>query len=146
MNSNQYGRLMEQASKLKSENKLDDAEKILQKLMLQAEIKEKVIVANNLATIEHARGNIEKALFLLEPLLEDDTAIESPYTFGLAAQLYAPLDRRNEAERSLNQAVKVFREDAPPLTGRGDRAPLLVRIHCSAHAGRRRPRGPPPGY
>jgi len=115
LNSEHYGQLMEQASKLISENKLDDAEKILQKLMLQAESKQKIIVANNLATIEHARGNIEKALFMLEPLLEAGTAIESPYTFGLAAQLYAQLDRRNEAERCLNQAVKVFEKMLPRL-------------------------------
>jgi len=115
LNSEQYGQLMERASKLVSENKLDDAEKILQELLPHAESKEKIVVANNLATIEYARGNIEKALFLLEPLLEAGTAIESPYTFGLAAQLYARLDRRNEAERCLSQAVKVFEKMLPRL-------------------------------
>ncbi len=119
MNSEQYSRLMEQASKLISEKKLDDAEEILQKLMFQVEIKKKIIVANNLATIEHARGNIEKALFLLEPLLEAGTTIESPYTFGLAAQLYASLNRRDEAERCLGHAVKVFEKMLPRLQEEG---------------------------
>ena len=113
MNPEQYGQLMEQASKLISENKLDDAEKILQKLMPHAEGKERIVVANNLATIEYARGNIEQALSLLGPYLEAGTATESPYTLGLAAQLYARLERRNEAERFLNQAVKVFEKKLP---------------------------------
>ena len=63
--------------------------------MPHAEGKEKVIVANNLATVEYARGNLEQALALLEPYLEASTAIESPYTLGLTAQLYAFLDRRS---------------------------------------------------
>ncbi len=119
MNSEQYGQLMERASKLVSENKLDDAEKILQELLPHAESKEKIVVANNLATIEYARGNIEQALSLLEPYLKAISNVESPYTFGLAAQLYACLDRRNEAERCLNQAVKIFEKKLPYLREAG---------------------------
>ncbi|MBW6463446.1 MAG: tetratricopeptide repeat protein [Firmicutes bacterium] len=115
MNSDQYGQLMERASKLISENKLDNAEKILQKLMPHAKGKEKVVVTNNLATIEYARGNVKQALSLLEPYLETGSAIESPYTLGLAAQLSAKLERRNEAEHFLNRAVKVFESKLPAL-------------------------------
>lgn len=68
---------------------------------------------NNLATIEYARGNIEQALSILEPYLETDSTVESPYTLGLAAQLYAQLGRRNEAERLLKQAVKAFQKNSP---------------------------------
>jgi len=106
---------MEQASKLISEKKLDNAEKILQKLMPHAKGKEKIVIANNLATIEYARGNVKKALSLLEPYLKKGSSIESPYTLGLAAQLYARLERRKEAEHFLNQAVKVFESKLPSL-------------------------------
>ncbi len=119
MNPEQYAQLMEQARELISEEKLDDAEKILQKLMTQAEGREKIVVANNLSTVEYARGNIEKALSLLEPYLETGSPIESPYTLGLAAQLYACLDHRNEAERSLNRAVKAFEKMPPNLEEEG---------------------------
>jgi len=119
LNSDKYGQLMEQASKLISENKLDDAEKILQELMPHTENKERIIVANNLATIEYARGNIEQALSLLEPYLEADSATQSPYTYGLAAQLYAQLERRNEAERLLKQAKEAFEKKLPYLREEG---------------------------
>lgn len=74
---------------------------------------------NNLATIEYARGNIEQALSILEPYLETDSTVESPYTLGLAAQLYAQLGRRNEAERLLKQAVKAFQKKLPYLREEG---------------------------
>lgn len=119
MNLERYGQMMEKASKLISENKLDDAEKILQRLMPEADGKEKIVVANNLATIEYTRGNIGQALSLLGPYLEDDAPVESPYTFGLAAQLFARLDRRDEAERCLNRAVKVFEKILPYLREEG---------------------------
>jgi tetratricopeptide (TPR) repeat protein len=115
LNSDQHEKLMEQASKHISEKELDSAEKILQNLLPQAKGKEKIFIANNLATIEYARGNLKQALSLLEPSLETGSAVESPYTLGLAAQLYARLGRRKEAEHFLNQAVKVFESKLPSL-------------------------------
>jgi len=115
LNSDQHEKLMDKASKLISEKELDSAEEILQNLLPLAKGKDKNVIANNLATIEYARGNIKQALSLLEPYLVTGSAVESPYTLGLAAQLYARLERRKEAENFLNQAVKVFESKLPSL-------------------------------
>jgi len=115
LNPEQFMQMMEKVSKLMGEKKLDEAEKILQKLMQETDSEEKTIVLNNLASIAYERGKIEQALALLEPYLQAEPPVESPYTFGLAAQLYAHIDRRDEAERCLNQAVKNFEKILPYL-------------------------------
>lgn len=115
MNSDQHEKLMDKASKLISEKEFDSAEDILQNLLPHAKGKDVNVIANNLATIEYARGNIKQALSFLEPYLVTGSAVESPYTLGLAAQLYARLERRKEAEHFLNQAVKAFESKLPSL-------------------------------
>jgi tetratricopeptide (TPR) repeat protein len=122
LNPEQYEQRMEKARKLMNEKKIDEAEKILRKLLPEAENigeKEKIIVLNNLASIAHLREKDEQGLALLEPYLQADTPVESPYTFGLAAQMYARLDRRDEAKRCLNQAVKIYDKKLPHLREQG---------------------------
>jgi tetratricopeptide (TPR) repeat protein len=115
LNSDQHEKLMEKTSNLISEKEYNSAKEILQNLLPQTKGKNKNVIANNLATIEYARGNIKQALSLLEPYLVTGSAVESPYSFALAAQLYARLARRKEAEHFLNQAVKVFEGKLPSL-------------------------------
>ena len=93
----------------------ENGSEILQNLLPHAKGKDVNVIANNLATIEYARGNIKQALSLLEPYLVTGSAVESPYTLGLAAQLYARLERRKEAEQFLSQAVKAFESKLPSL-------------------------------
>ncbi|MDY6826604.1 MAG: hypothetical protein SVV67_05435 [Bacillota bacterium] len=116
MNHEQYAQLMEKAHKLTNEQEFDEAEKILQKVLPVAESmgeKEKVVVLNNLASIAHLHGEYEQALALLGPYLAEDTPVESPYTFALAAQASACLNRPDQAKSFLNRAVKIFESMLP---------------------------------
>lgn len=115
MNPEKYAQLMEKVSQLISEEKIEEAESILQRLKQEADGEKKIVVINNLATIAYENGKFEQALAHLEPYLQAESPVESPYTFGLAAQLYAHIDRRDEAERCLNRAVKIFEKRLPYL-------------------------------
>jgi len=108
LDSEQYIELIDKASKLINDKELDEAENILQKLFPKTDSEQKIIVINNLASIAYQRGDTTQALALLEPYLQAESPVDSPYTFGLAAQLYACIDRRDEAKRCLNRAVKSF--------------------------------------
>lgn len=119
MKINKYEQDMEKVSNLMSTSRLDEAETLLNRLLQKADSEQKIVVLNNLASIAQLRDDPEQALSVLEPLLEAEPPVESPYTLGLAAQLYARLGQKDEALRFLKQAEKVFKKKLPLLREMG---------------------------
>lgn len=80
-----------------------EAEEIYCKLL---KIDENPSLRNNLATALQIQGKYEEALDELQPNLRDE--VINPYSRSLATLLLIELDRKEEAEKQLNQAIKQF--------------------------------------
>jgi len=92
---------------LLDQGNLDEAEKVLADGLQDHE---DTVMRNNLAVTRLLKGELEKSLETLAPLLNpDNTELEgSPYTYGVAAQLCALLNRLEESRAYLDKAIWLY--------------------------------------
>lgn len=108
--------LVEQAHLAIHEGRVDDGERLFRKSLEYAEFP---AVINNLALLQLVRHNQpEAALRLLQRNLEKPVGPHQPFTQALATRCFVRLNRREEARRSLEQAIQDFETGLSSLANR----------------------------
>ncbi|MGB4126210.1 MAG: tetratricopeptide repeat protein [Dethiobacteria bacterium] len=106
MGSKEWQRLIEEGRRLAEEGNFKKAEQVLKDAL---ELKEDVIARNNLAMAVFLSGEAARALELLKPNLNNSISSGgNPFSFALAAQICAALEREKEARSYLKSAVTLF--------------------------------------
>lgn len=106
MNEEKFANYMDQGWQLLQERDFKGAEKAF---AAAYKILEDITAINNIAFAIWLGGNTQRAWETLEPYLPGDKDLKpNPFSFALAAQILASLERPDEARVYITKAVKLF--------------------------------------